>query len=155
MNKKTGQQKEKESRKAKKPKLNKQTIKDLESRDQAVKGGIIVYTQQSCKQECCDRNMKENFAPVEPQAVLNHLSKIPIETWNYTWEDPSVRHISPMAQDFTSAFAVGEDDKHIHPIDVSGVAFASIQALFQSLQQTRLEMQALRAEIEEMRKRKD
>ena len=105
-------------------------------------------TNQSCE-NCCDRNMKENFASVESQAILNRLSRIPIETWNYTWDDPSVRHISPMAQDFAAAFAVGEDDKHIHPIDVSGVAFASIQALFQNLQQTRLELQTLQAELEE------
>ena len=150
MNKKSGQQKEKASRKAKKTKLNKQTIKDLESKDQRIKGGIGATLQG-----CCDRNIKENFALVEPQDVLNCLSRIPIETWNYTWDDPSVRHISPMAQDFFSTFSVGEDDKHIHPIDVSGVAFASIQALFQSLQQTRLELQTLRAEIEEMRERKN
>ena len=153
MNKKSGEQKEKASRKAKKAKLKKQTIKDLESRDQGIKGGALAIGQTL--NGCCDRNLKENFAPVEPQDVLNHLSKIPIETWNYTWDDPSVRHISPMAQDFASAFAVGEDDKHIHPIDVSGVAFASIQALFQNLHQMRVEMQILRTEIEKMRKVKN
>ncbi len=151
MNKKSSDQKEKASRKAKKPKLKKKTIKDLDSKDQAVQGGAML----SGYYRCCDRNMKENFGPVESQDILNRLSGIPIETWNYTWDDPSVRHISPMAQDFASAFAVGEDDKHIHPIDVSGVAFASIQALFQNLQETRLEMHALREEIEEMRKRKN
>jgi hypothetical protein len=35
-----------------------------------------------------------------------------------------------MAQDFAAAFAVGEDDKHIHPVDAQGVAFAAIQALY-------------------------
>ena len=149
MNKKSSQQKEKESRKAKKLKLNKKTVKDLDSRNKEVKGGAM-----SRWDECCDRNMKENFAPVEPQDVLYHLSKIPIETWNYTWDDPSVRHISPIAQDFAAGFAVGEDDKHIHPIDVSGVAFASIQALFRNLQETRSEIQTLRTEIEEMKRRK-
>jgi hypothetical protein len=152
MNKKSSAQKEKASRKEKKPKLNKQTIKDLEeSKNQRVKGGAAM----SAWWKCCDRNMKENFGPVESQEILNRLSRIPIETWNYTWDDPSIRHISPMAQDFTSAFAVGEDDKHIHPIDVSGVAFASIQALFQNLQETKLEMQALRSEIEQMRRSKN
>jgi ribosomal protein S8E len=154
MNKKSGEQKEKASRKSKKLKLSKETIKDLESKHHKVMGGRP-YTANPDREGCCDRNMKENFGPVESQEILNRLSRIPIETWNYTWDDPSVRHISPMAQAFASAFAVGEDDKHIHPIDVSGVAFASIQALFQNLQQTRLEMHALRAEVEEMRKRKD
>ena len=153
MNKKSGEQKEKESRKAKKVKLKKQIIKDLESKDHKVMGGA--YTASPEREGCCDRNMKENFGPVESQEILNRLSEIPIETWNYTWDDPSVRHISPMAQDFASAFTVGEDDKHIHPIDVSGVAFASIQALFQNLQQTCLEIQALRNEIEQMRRSKN
>ena len=152
MNKKSNEQKEKASRKVKKLKLKKSTIKDLEAKDQGIKGGDYQYSENP---RCCDRNMKENFGPVESQEILNRLSKIPIETWNYTWDDPSVRHISPMAQDFASAFTVGEDDKHIHPIDISGVAFASIQALFQNLQETRLEMQALRDEIEEMRRPKN
>jgi hypothetical protein len=30
---------------------------------------------------------------------------------------------------FSGAFGVGEDDRHIHPVDAFGVAFAAIQAL--------------------------
>jgi hypothetical protein len=30
-----------------------------------------------------DRNSKENFASVEGRDILEHLSNIPIETWNY------------------------------------------------------------------------
>ena len=88
------------------------------------------------------------------QDILNRLSGIPVETWNYTWDDPAVRHISPMAQDFVAAFSVGEDNKHIHPIDVSGVAFASIQALYRMLKESRAEVQALREEIKKAQERK-
>jgi hypothetical protein len=76
-----------------------------------------------------DRNAKENFAPVDERDILARLVTIPIETWNYRGEDPSVRHIGPMAQDFARVFGVGADDKRIHMIDANGVALASIQAL--------------------------
>jgi hypothetical protein len=64
-----------------------------------------------------DRNAKENFAPVDEREILARLVALSIETWNYKGEDPSVRHIGPMAQDFSKAFGVGEDDKRIHMID--------------------------------------
>src|ERR1041384_7353687 len=111
-------------RSSKKLKVNKQTVKDLESKGQGagkVKGGAAARPRSGVDVGCCDREVKENFAPVEMQDILNRLSGIPVETWNYTWDDPAVRHISPMAQDFVAAFSVGEDNKHIHPIDVSGV----------------------------------
>ena len=44
---------------------------------------------------------------VDLAGVLELLSKIPIETWNYNSQDPSIRHMGPMAQDFHRAFGVG------------------------------------------------
>jgi hypothetical protein len=67
-----------------------------------------------------DRFAKENFAHVDGREILARLVTIPIETWNYKGEDPSVRHIGPMAQDFSKAFGVGEDDKRIHMISGPG-----------------------------------
>ncbi|MFQ5492407.1 MAG: tail fiber domain-containing protein [Phycisphaerae bacterium] len=78
-----------------------------------------------------DRNAKENFKPVDPNDVLDRLVAIPLETWNYKSQDPSIRHIGPMAQDFHAAFGVGEDDRHITTIDADGVALAAIQGLYQ------------------------
>jgi hypothetical protein len=77
----------------------------------------------------CDRNLKENFAPVEPSEILEKLAGLRIERWNYKAENPSVRHIGPMAQDFAAAFGVGADDRYIRRVDAFGVAFAAIQAL--------------------------
>ncbi len=54
--------------------------------------------------------------------------------WNLKSQDPSIRHIGPMAQDFAAAFGVGEDDRHITASDADGVAFAAIQALYAKLQ---------------------
>jgi hypothetical protein len=74
-----------------------------------------------------DRNAKEAFAPVDPRAVLTAVLTLPIERWSYKGE--TVRHLGPMAQDFTAAFGLGADDRHIFPLDASGVALAAIQGL--------------------------
>jgi hypothetical protein len=76
-----------------------------------------------------DRDSKENFEPVNSREVLNQVLKLPVQTWNYKVEDPSVRHIGMMAQDFSAAFNVGQDDKHIGTIDADGVAIAAIKGL--------------------------
>jgi hypothetical protein len=76
-----------------------------------------------------DRASKENVAPVDGEAILERLSEIPVATWNWKTQDDSIRHIGPMAQDFHSAFEVGEDEKHISTVDADGVALAAIQGL--------------------------
>lgn len=76
-----------------------------------------------------DRNLKENFKPVDTRAVLAKLAATPVTEWNLIAQDPSTRHIGPMAQDFKAAFGVGEDDRHISTTDADGVAFAAIQGL--------------------------
>jgi hypothetical protein len=77
-----------------------------------------------------DRNLKENFQPVNAQQVLARVSALPISKWNYK-ADTASEHIGPMAQDFYAAFNVGPDDKHITTVDEGGVALAAIQGLNQ------------------------
>jgi hypothetical protein len=48
------------------------------------------------------------------------VRELPITTWNYTSDTPSIRHIGPMTQDFSALFGVGADDLHIHPLDGQG-----------------------------------
>ena len=76
-----------------------------------------------------DRNLKENFEPVDGQDVLARLAELPVTTWNYKADDPDVRHMGPVAQDFYAIFGLGEDDRHIAALDSSGVALAAAQAL--------------------------
>ena len=76
-----------------------------------------------------DRNLKEDFKPVDSRAVLAKLVTTPVTEWNLISQDPAIRHIGPMAQDFKAAFGVGEDDRHISTTDADGVAFAAIQGL--------------------------
>jgi hypothetical protein len=75
-----------------------------------------------------DRNIKENFTPVNPAEVLDKVAALPITRWNYK-DDPSAQHIGPVAQDFRAAFGLGSDDKFITTVDADGVALTAIQAL--------------------------
>lgn len=80
--------------------------------------------------EASSRLLKENFAQVNGQDVLNLLAQLPIMTWNYKSDNPAYRHMGPMAQDFYAAFGLGADDEHIAPLDANGVAMAGLQALY-------------------------
>ena len=93
-----------------------------------------------------DRNLKDNFAPVDGQEILARLAKIPIATWNYRAGAPSVRHMSPTAQDFYATFGLGEDDRHLSALDTNGVALAAIQALYAQNQALEAENATLQAE---------
>ncbi len=74
-----------------------------------------------------DRNAKRDITEVDPQAVLEKVAALPIATWRYKQADEL--HMGPMAQDFSAAFGLGPDDKHIALTDLSGVALAAIKAL--------------------------
>lgn len=81
-----------------------------------------------------DRNAKENFNPVNAQAVLEKVVALPLSEWNYK-SQAAARHIGPVAQDFHAAFQFnGDDDKHISTVDADGVALAAIQGLNQKLE---------------------
>jgi hypothetical protein len=80
-----------------------------------------------------DRDAKEDFAPTDGRQVLERLVSIPISTWSYKAQQGKFRHIGPTAQDFSAAFEVGADDRHITTVDADGVALAAIQGLYQML----------------------
>jgi hypothetical protein len=90
--------------------------------------------QPTCPQGCAplcvsDRNQKKNIAPVDAQAVLGKVSRLPISTWSYRSEPDGIRHLGPMAQDFKAGFGLGDDDRTYYAVDAQGVALAAIQAL--------------------------
>jgi len=95
-----------------------------------------------------DRDAKENFAPVDGQEVLGNLADMPIATWNFKAEEPSIRHMGPTAQDFYAAFGLGADDRHIASLDSSGVALAAIQGLYARLQTLEAENDSLKQQLE-------
>jgi len=77
----------------------------------------------------------ENIEVTDPQEVLEKLAGIPIQTWNYKFEDAAIRHMGPMAQDFYGAFGLGNTDKVIFHMDAIGVCLASIQGLKQLVEE--------------------
>jgi hypothetical protein len=82
-----------------------------------------------------DRDAKANFQPANPRVILDQLDQLPILYWNYHAQDPSTRHLGPVAQDFHAAFQLGSNPRRIATVDVDGVALAAIQGLNQKLEQ--------------------
>ncbi len=107
--------------------------------------GVTLAAGASAWSSASDRNSKENFEPVDGREVLERVAAMPIRTWNWKSQEPSIRHIGPVAQDFSAAFHVGEDDTHISTVDADGVALAAIQGLYQLLREKDAEISALKA----------
>ena len=115
-----------------------------------------------------DRNLKENFQPVDVAGVLQRVAGLPLYLWNAKGTDPNVKHLGPTGQDFMAAFALGNSDKMIGMQDADGIALAAIQGLNQRLEEQRqsldeqqqriaeledsvLQLETLRSEIEVLR----
>ncbi|MCB0192559.1 MAG: tail fiber domain-containing protein [Anaerolineae bacterium] len=82
-----------------------------------------------------DINAKMDIIPVDNQEVLVRLVEIPVSTWSYKDDGADIRHMGPMAQDFYAAFELGQDDRHISPLDTSGATLAAVQALYELSQE--------------------
>ncbi|MGA2246261.1 MAG: tail fiber domain-containing protein [Verrucomicrobiota bacterium] len=109
-------------------------------------GGVSVYGTFNNNS---DRNAKQDFAPVSPAQILDKVAHLPLSEWSYK-VDAATRHIGPVAQDFSAAFNIGTDDKHIAPIDEGGVALAAIQGLNEKLQETQQALKTKNGEILEL-----
>ena len=94
-----------------------------------------------------DREVKDHVSPVDGFQVLTLLTELPISTWNYVTQDPSIRHLGPMAQDFHTAFGLGESDRHISAVDADGVALAAIQGLYKLVQEKDAQLTVQQAQI--------
>jgi len=99
-----------------------------------------------------DRNLKANLSAVNPRTILDRLTKIPIQTWNYKSDPESVRHIGPMAQDFRAAFNLGKDDKTLHTVDAQGVTMAAIQGLHRLSLEQQAQIQILQEKLKQQQK---
>ncbi len=114
-------------------------------------GGSASWTCSS------DRNLKDNIVSIDPRLVLERVAGMPISQWTMKSDSAGHKHIGPMAQDFYAAFGLGETDKYIAQGDAQGVALASIQGLYQmvqeKLQQKDEEIRALKLELHALEKR--
>jgi len=97
-----------------------------------------------------DRNLKENFEPLDGREALEKVAALPITRWNYKAEGQSVKHIGPVAQDFQAAFKLSADDQHIATVDEEGVALAALQGLNQKVEEKSARIKELEARIERL-----
>jgi hypothetical protein len=98
-----------------------------------------------------DRNLKQDFEPVDPLELLAKVTSMPVQSWSYK-SHPQEKHVGPVAQDFHAAFGLGSDDKSIATVDESGVALAAIQGLNQKLEEARAENAELKARLDKLEK---
>lgn len=108
--------------------------------------GVRLGAGSGAWESLSDRNAKSSIQHVDVRQVLEALVGLPISTWRYRGQDETVRHIGPMAQDFYAVFDLGQDERYISTVDADGVALASIQGLYQLLQEKDAQIIALQAE---------
>ena len=93
------------------------------------------------------RTVKENIIPTNGGALLSAVASLPLYTWNYKTTSAAQRHIGPIAEDFYDMFRFGQDDKHVAPSDVAGVALGAVKALNQVVAEKDVEIQALKERL--------
>lgn len=108
----------------------------------------FMYVGQGAWSCTSDRNSKQDFAEVDTRAILDGVASLPITSWAYL--NTTTRHIGPMAQDFYTAFHIGENDKTITSVDADGIAFASIQALYTLVQEKDAQLADLNTRVEKL-----
>ena len=91
--------------------------------------GVQLLPEENAWSIASDRELKEDFQPVDKQAVLEQVRQLPVTEWKLKAQTGQVRHIGPVAQDFHAAFRMGASDRHIHTGDADGIALVAIQAL--------------------------
>ena len=91
--------------------------------------GVSLASGGGSWQSVSDVRKKTAFRPVDGETILAAIRAMPVRTWQYKSQDPSIRHMGPTAQDFRAAFALGESDTTITTVDADGVALAAARAL--------------------------
>jgi hypothetical protein len=113
--------------------------------------GQVAFTSVS------DKTKKENFQPVDGEAVLGKIRGFALSSWNFMGHDPQAfRHYGPMAQDFFAAFGhdgVGQigSETTINAGDMAGILMSAVQALEKrtaELQQKEAQMAVLESKLE-------
>lgn len=106
-------------------------------------------------QNSSDINKKHLFKDISAEEILQKLNSIAIREWSYKSEPSGIRHIGPMAQDFSKAFALGTDERSIGTVDADGVALACIQALSKRTEDQAKELDMLKSSNKELLERID
>jgi len=120
--------------------------------------GEVAFTAVS------DKNQKENFQPVDGEAVLEKIRGFELSSWNFIGHDPKeFRHYGPMAQDFFAAFGhdgVGQigSETTINSGDLAGILMIAVQALEKrtaELKHTQAQLAAVAERLEALELRRN
>jgi uncharacterized protein YsxB (DUF464 family) len=115
--------------------------------------GQVAFTASS------DKTKKENFQPVDGEAVLGKIRGFELTSWNFIGHDPKeFRHYGPMAQDFFAAFGqdgVGQigTETTINSGDMAGILMVAVQALEKrtaEIKQKEAQIAVLASKVEEL-----
>jgi len=107
-----------------------------------------------------DKTKKENFQPVDGEAVLGKIRGFELSSWNFIGHDPKeFRHYGPMAQEFFAAFGhdgVGQigTETTINSGDIAGILMIAVQALEKrtaELKQKEAQIAVLESKVEDLR----
>lgn len=86
--------------------------------------------------------------------MLKKIADMPLSSWNYKSQDPTIRHLGPTAQDFYAAFHLGESETMINTVDIDGINMLAIQALEKRTAELKAkteELETVKAELAEMK----
>jgi hypothetical protein len=92
-----------------------------------------------------DRHSKNHITRISGRAVLRKLSRVPVHEWSYKTQDPSIRHMGPMAQTFRHIFGLGESVRGIDDVDSQGVALAALRGAGSEIRSLRAKVRAQHA----------
>jgi hypothetical protein len=97
-------------------------------------------------------DLRGDITPLDGKQVLEKLSQLRVGEWSSKWEEESIKHIGPMAEDFYAQFGLGYDDGSISTIDPAGIALVAIQELYRTQQELKgktEEIIALKTQLEQ------
>jgi hypothetical protein len=117
--------------------------------------GVQLNYGSSQWQTLSSRHAKRNIEPIDGQWILERMERLPISRWSYKAQDPDMRHIGPMAEDFNSLFGVGEDSTRISTLDPAGVALAGVKELAKQNRELRERITQLEALVEKLLAQQD
>lgn len=89
---------------------------------------------------------------LDNESTLNRLLRIPMQEFTEQTEGTAVSRLGFSSHDFSAAFGVGAPDE-ISLLDTQAVAFASIQALYDMIQERDQKIEQLESTLEDVLKR--
>ncbi len=96
--------------------------------------------------EGSDRNVKHDIRAINTHDILEKVVALPLSSWRYN-ASPDAKHVGPMAQDFYTAFGLGNTDKGIATVDADGISLAAIQGLYQIVQEQQVKIEELETRL--------